>query len=128
MSRVSLWKDTRFLLIWSGQTLSIFGDRVTGLALPWLLLQQTHSAFDSGLITAVRYLPLIALGLVAGLIADHFNQRLLMILCDIGRALALGTVAGLGALRLMPPLWLLAGVVLVLGIGQLGFQVAYSAW
>jgi hypothetical protein len=51
-----------------------------------------------------------------------------MIVCDVGRAAALGIVVLLGALHQTPPLWLLALVVLVLGTGQLGFQVAYRAW
>jgi MFS family permease len=123
-----LWRDARFRLIWSGQTASIFGDRVTGIALPWLILLQTHSAFDAGLISAARYLPPLALGLSAGLAADRVDRRWLMIACDIGRASALSIIVVLGALHRLPALWLLAFVVLVLGAGQLGFQVAYSAW
>ncbi len=128
MQNTSLWRDSRFRLIWTGQTASIFGDRVTGIALPWLLLLQTHSAFDAGLISATRYIPLVTLGLIAGLVADRVNRRLLMILCDVGRATALGMVVLLAALDQTSPLWVLALVVLVLGTGQLGFQVAYRAW
>jgi fucose permease len=123
-----IWRDSRFRLIWIGQTASIFGDRVTGIALPWLLLLQTHSAFDAGLISAMRYIPLVVLGLVAGIIADRMSRRLLMILCDVGRAIALGSIVLLAAFGQTSPLWLLAIVVLVLGVGQLGFQVAYNAW
>jgi hypothetical protein len=123
-----LWRDARFRLIWSGQTASIFGDRVTGIALPWLILLQTHSAFDAGLISAVRYVPPLALGLGAGLAADRINRRWQMIACDIGRAGALSIIVVLGILQRLPALWLLAFVVLVLGAGQPGFQVAYSAW
>ena len=126
--RISLWQDSRFRLIRIGQTASIFGDRVTGIALPWLLLLQMHSAFDTGLISAARYLPLVALELVAGLVVDRMSRRLLMIMCDVGRAAALGIVVLLGALHQIPPLWLLALVVLVLGTGQLCFQFAYRAW
>ncbi|HLI90056.1 MAG TPA: MFS transporter, partial [Ktedonobacteraceae bacterium] len=123
-----LWRDARFRLIWSGQTASIFGDRVTGMALPWLILFQTHSTFDAGLVSAVRYLPPLALGLGAGLVADRLDRRWLMIACDIGRAGALSIIVALSILQRLPGLWLLAFVVLVLGAGQLGFQVAYSAW
>jgi len=128
MISTSIWRDPRFRLIWIGQTASIFGDRVTGIALPWLLLLQTHSAFDAGLISAMRYIPLVVLGLVAGIIADRMSRRLLMILCDVGRAGALGAIVLLAAMGQTSPLWLLAIVVLVLGLGQLGFQVAYHAW
>ncbi|HEX8035125.1 MAG TPA: MFS transporter [Ktedonobacterales bacterium] len=125
---VPLWRDRAFRLIWAGQTGSIFGDRVTGFALPWLVLAQTHSPFAAGLVTGGYFLPPLVLGLVAGGVADRLPRRRVLIACDLGRALALCTVVACGLLALAPPLWLLVGVVLVLGTGQLGFQVAYRAW
>jgi MFS family permease len=124
----SLWREGPFRAIWAGQTASLFGDQVTGLALPWLILLQTHSALAAGAVAAARYVPLVALGLTAGVVADRFDRRALLIASDAGRALALGIVAALGALRLAPPLWLLALVVMALGTGQLFFSAAYSAW
>lgn len=125
---VPLWRDGAFRLIWAGQTGSIFGDRVTGFALPWLVLAQTHSPFAAGLVTAGYFLPPLVLGLGVGALADRLPRRRMLIACDLGRALALCTVVACGLLALAPPLWLLAGVVLILGTGQLGFQVAYRAW
>ena len=125
---LSLWRDGRFRLIWAGQTASILGDNVTGLALPWLVLAQTHSAFEAGLVSAARYVPLIAFGLIAGILADCVTRRNLMIACDLARACALASIVVLALARHAPPLWLLAVAVLVLGTGQLGFQVAYRAW
>ncbi len=124
----SLWRERTFRYVWCVQTASIFGDRVTGLALPWLILLQTGSAFAAGLVLAARYLPLALLGLPAGVLADRVDRRALMIACDVARATALGVVALLGLLHSTPPLWLLATVVLELGAGQLGFGVAYRAW
>jgi len=125
---VPLLQDRTFLLLWWGQTGSIFGDRVTGFALPWLVLAQTHSPLAAGLITAGYALPPLFLGLAAGALADWLPRRRLMIACDLGRALALCAVVVYGALALAPPLWLLGVLVLILGTGQLGFQVAYRAW
>ena len=48
--RISLWQDWRFRLIWIGQTASIFGDRVTGIALPWLLLRLHLPPWQVGLV------------------------------------------------------------------------------
>ncbi|HKS69625.1 MAG TPA: MFS transporter, partial [Ktedonobacterales bacterium] len=121
-------RDRAFRAIWAGQTASFFGDQVTGLALPWLILLQTHSPLAAGAIAALRYVPLVTLGLVAGVAADRTSRRALMIASDAGRALALAAVALLGLLRLEPPLWALALVVLALGTGQLFFQIAYRAW
>ncbi len=67
---VPLWRDRAFRLIWSGQTGSIFGDRVTGFALPWLVLPQTHFPFAAGLVTAGYFLPPLVFGLGAGALAD----------------------------------------------------------
>ncbi len=124
----SLWRDRTFRSIWGGRTASLFGDQVTNLALPWLILLQTHSAFAAGVVSAARYAPVLTLALVAGLVADRVERRALAIACDLGRALALGAVAALGLLGQVPPLWLLTIVVVVLGMGQLFFGVAFRAW
>jgi MFS family permease len=124
----SLWREGAFRAIWAGQTASLFGDQVTGLALPWLILLQTHSALAAGIVAAARYVPLVTLGLAAGVVADRIDRRKMLVASDTGRALALGAVALLGVLRLAPPLWLLVAVMLALGTGQLLFQVAYQAW
>lgn len=128
MKKGLLGQHNQFLFVWVGQTASIFGDRVTGIALPWLLLQQTHSAFDAGVVTAVRYLPLIAFGIIAGLIVDRLNRRFVLIICDIGRAGILGLAAFMNLLLLPLPLWFLVCIVFMLGTGQLFFQTAYRAW
>lgn len=101
---------------------------MTDIALPWLILLQTHSATDAALVTAARYLPIVALGLTAGIIADRVDRRFLMIASDLGRALGLALVVALGIAHQNVPLWFLVIVVLALGIGQLLFQVAYRAW
>jgi MFS family permease len=124
----SLWRDGRFRRIWGGQTASIFGDRVTDIALPWLILAQTHSPFDAGLVAAARYVPMVLLGLPAGVLADRVPRRALLVACDALRALALGAIIMLALAGRVAPLWLLALVVTLLGVGQLGFQAAYYAW
>jgi MFS family permease len=123
-----LWRDANFRRIWAGQTASIFGDRVTDIALPWLILTQTRSAFDAGLVAAARYAPIVALGLIAGVVVDRVPRRVVLLACDGGRAMALGCIVGLALAGRSAPLGLLALVVVALGIGQLGFQAAYWAW
>ena len=88
----SLWKNRDFLLLWSGQAVSNVGSQVSLLAFPWLVLSITHSPFLAGLIAATRSLPYLLFGLVAGALVDRWNRKLVMIICDIGRALALGSI------------------------------------
>lgn len=77
---------------------------------------------------AARYVPIVLLGVFAGVLVDRAPRRWVLIGCDVARGLALGMVVALALAHHAASLWLLVGVVLVLGIGQLGFQVAYWAW
>jgi hypothetical protein len=124
----SVWRNARFRRVWAGQTASIFGDRVLDVALPLLILAVTHAPFDAALVAAARYVPMILLGLFAGVIVDRISRRTVLIACDGVRGLALTVIVVLAAIHHDASLWLLASMVVVLGIGQLGFQAAYWAW
>ena len=71
---------------------SAIGSQVSLLAFPWLILAVTGSPVQAGLIAAIRTLPYILFGLPAGALVDRWNRKRVMILCDTGRALALGSV------------------------------------
>ncbi len=88
----SLWHNRDFLLLWSGQIVSAIGSQVSLIAFPWLILAVTGSPAQAGLIAAIRTLPYLLFGLPAGALIDRWNRKLVMILCDTGRALALGSI------------------------------------
>ncbi|HZS78720.1 MAG TPA: MFS transporter [Ktedonobacteraceae bacterium] len=90
--RRSLWRNRDFMLLWSGQLVSSVGTRVTMLAFPLLVLAVTHSPAQAGLIAAVRSVPYLLVMLPAGALVDHWNRKRVMIVCDIGRALVLGSI------------------------------------
>ena len=88
----SLWRNRDFLLLWSGQVISAIGSQVSLIAFPWLILSVTGSPAQAGLIAAIRTLPYILFGLPAGALIDRWNRKRVMILCDTGRFLALGSI------------------------------------
>src|SRR5260370_28554721 len=88
----SLWHNRDFLLLWSGQIVSAIGSQVSLIAFPWVILAVTGSPAQAGLIAAMRTLPYILFGLPAGALIDRWNRKRVMILCDTGRALALGSI------------------------------------
>jgi len=88
----SLWHNRDFLLLWSGQIVSAIGSQVSLIAFPWVILAVTGSPAQAGLIAAMRTLPYLLFGLPAGALIDRWNLQRVMILCDTGRALALGSI------------------------------------
>ena len=87
-----LWRNRDFLLLISGQGVSAIGTQVSQFAFPLLILALTHSPAQTGLITALRGLPYALFSLPAGALVDRWNRKLVMILCDTGRAIALASI------------------------------------
>ena len=88
----SLWRNLDYMLLWSGQTVSSTGTQVSQLAFPLLILAVTHSPAQAGFIGALRALPYLIFSLPAGALIDRWDRKRTMILCDIGRAISLGSI------------------------------------
>ena len=95
MNAVPLRRNRDFMLLQAGQMLSAFGSNMSAIAYPLLVLAVTHSAAKAGYVGAVLFTPMLAFSLVAGVAADRFDRRRLMIVSDVAAAAALGTLAGL---------------------------------
>ncbi len=78
-----------FALLWGAQFLSQFGDSIFQIAFVWLILDLTGSKAATGAAATVSYLPALLFGIVAGLLVDRWNRRLLMAGADAGRAFLL---------------------------------------
>lgn len=85
--KTALLRNRDYLLLWSGQTVSAAGSQVSGFVLPLLILQLTGSAAQAGFVGAFGGLPFIVLSLPAGALADRWDRKRLMILCDAARTL-----------------------------------------
>jgi Transmembrane secretion effector len=92
---VPLHRNRDFMLLQAGQLLSSLGTATTTIAYPLLALAITNSPALAGLVAFVRTLPMVILALPAGLAADRYNRKLLMIAADAIRVLTVGTLAGL---------------------------------
>src|SRR5579872_481938 len=90
--RASLWRNRDYMLLWSGQMVSNMGSQVSQLAFPLFILLLTHSPVQAGLAGALRALPYLIFSLPAGALIDRWDRKRVMILCDTGRALALGSI------------------------------------
>jgi MFS family permease len=68
-------RHRNYRLFFGGQIISTVGTWMQSIALPWLVLQLTHSGFLVGLVLALQYLPVLVLAPVGGVIADRFPKR-----------------------------------------------------
>jgi len=103
-----------FALFWAAQAVSRFGDPITLIALTIVTYRQTQSALYTSLAVVIATLPTAAFGFVGGAIADAIGPRRAMVICDVARALLIGSVALL--LESGAPLAAVYGCVLVAGI------------
>jgi MFS family permease len=119
----SLWRNGNFLLLWSGQTVSALGTRVSALAFPLLILALTHSAAIAGLLIATEMLPYLLFSLPVGALIDRWDRKLVMIVSDSIRWLAMGSISLAFVLGHLNPV-LLYIVAFVEGTGNVFFSLA----
>ena len=74
-------------LLWLAQIISAAGDAIYQIALLWLVLDITGSSTTTGLIAMAAFLPAMLFGLYAGVIADKYNRKLIMIFANLSQAL-----------------------------------------
>ena len=72
----------RFLLLWAGELVSSVGGGLTSFGLGVYVFQQTGSAASMALITLLAFLPTLLLSVPAGVLADRYDRRLMMMLGD----------------------------------------------
>jgi MFS transporter, DHA3 family, macrolide efflux protein len=76
-----------FLVIWSGQVVSLAGSGLTGFALGVWVYQRTGSVTQFALISLFTALPGILFSPIAGVLVDRWDRRWAMLLADIGAGL-----------------------------------------
>ncbi|MFF3500285.1 MFS transporter [Streptomyces sp. NPDC003247] len=82
-----------FRRFFTGQAISLPGTWMQSIGQGWLIVELTHSGTALGLLTALQFLPGLLLAPWAGLLADRFPKRNLMLITQsamAGSALTLG--------------------------------------
>jgi MFS family permease len=85
---VQLALNGSFSALWTGQLISMFGDRVHQIALAFLVLGVTNSLVAVAFVFVAASLPNLLLSPIAGAYVDRWNQRDVMIVSDLLRAAA----------------------------------------
>ena len=92
--------EPQYRLLFGSQVLSILGDRVTSVALPFAVLATGGGVGDVALVSAAQFLPFVVLALPAGVWADRLDRKRILIVSDLVRLvcqLVAASAAGRGA-------------------------------
>jgi MFS family permease len=120
-----LREERQFRLLFLGQLLSLIGDRVTAIVLPFAVLSIGGSATDVGIVVAAGFVPFMILGLIGGVVADRIDRRRILIASDLVR-LATQAVAGVLLVWGHAEVWHLAALTAVFGAADSFFTPAFG--
>ncbi len=124
--RLGVLRLRDFRRVFLAQSVSVFGDGITPVALTFAVLGLTGSGTDLGLVLAAQSLPLAALALVGGVWADRLPRQKVMITSDLIRA-AVQAVAAVLLLSGVARVWQLALLAAAHGAAEAFFRPAAGA-
>jgi MFS family permease len=67
-----------FLLFWQARIFSSFANQMQTIAVSWQIYELTKDPFDLGLVGLAQFIPLLALMLVVGHVADRYDRRVVL--------------------------------------------------
>ena len=117
----ALRHNRQFRLLWMGQTLSSFGSSMSGVALPLVLLTSGHAVTAVAAVGTAVAAAGLAARIPAGFVSDRYDERRLLIGCDLVQLAAIGAVAVSAVLGPLP-LWLAFGAVVVAAVAEEVFK------
>jgi MFS family permease len=88
-----LSRDGSFRLFWISRVLSGFAFQGSAIAVGWLIYDKTGSAYDLGLVGLFQFLPMVVLTFVVGHVADRFDRRRIVNLCQAAELVVMTTLA-----------------------------------
>jgi len=120
-----LREEPQFRLLFIGQALSMLGDRITFVALPFAVLSIGGSATDVGLVMAAATIPFALFALLGGVWADRLPRHRLMLASDLVRLATQALAAGL-LLAGAAEVWHLVALMAVFGTADAFFAPALT--
>lgn len=119
-----LFRNRDFALLWSGQLLSMIGDQCLIVAGITLIADLSQSPLALLIPAMAIVAPQIVFGLVGGVIADRLNRKLVMVACDLSRALVVLPILLISGLQ---QIWILYAAAVGLALAGVCFGPARNA-
>jgi MFS family permease len=125
MTERPLRRNRDFILLQVAGLLSSGGSQISAIAYPLLVLALTNSPAKAGIVTFARLFGMAVLALPAGLVADRWPRRRLMIAAHVLRAVAVGSL-GLLVVLGEAVFWVIPVVAFVEGTGAILYSAAHA--
>ena len=103
-----------YRLFFGGQIVSQTGSWMQRIALGWYVLQLTHSPFDVGVMAFAQFVPYMAFGLFAGVLADRLDARRTVIATQTAQLVSASALAWIALGGFAQP-WMLYTIAFING-------------
>lgn len=90
LQRAALMRNHNFKWLLRGGVISMLGDQLTMVALPWLVLKLTGDTLALGLVIALMSVPRAVFILIGGAVVDRYSPKRVLMLSKYANALLLG--------------------------------------
>ena len=89
----SVFREPAYARFWFARICSTVAFQMTAVAVGWNIYALTHSTFALGMVGLVQFLPMLLLTLVVGHVADRFNRKTIISICQVLEAVTLAALA-----------------------------------
>jgi MFS family permease len=98
-----------YLAYWTARFFASFAVQIVSVSVGWQVYDITRDPLDLGMVGLVQFVPSLALVLVTGSVADHFNRRVILALCLAAEILCVIALLALaaGEVRTVWPIFLI---------------------
>jgi len=79
----SVFQEPSYKRFWFARICSTLSFQMTAVAVGWQMYELTHSTFALGMVGLVQFLPMLLLTLVVGHVADRFNRKTIISICQV---------------------------------------------
>jgi MFS family permease len=107
---LAVLRQRNLVLVWVAGMVSVLGDWVLNVGLPFYVYERTGSVLATGTMLAARTAPALLLGPLAGVFVDRWDRRRTMVAADAARA---GVLLLLLVVPAMDRLWPVYAVALL---------------
>ena len=114
---VVAFQHRNYRLFFSGQLISLIGTWMQQVAQAWLVLQLTGDPIWLGIVATAQFLPVMVFGLFAGVVADAFPKRRVLIGTQVSMMILAAILAALVIANVVQ-VWMIVGLAFLLGIAN----------